>query len=147
VLTTAAAVETAFAKGRWAIALLTWHFDVLELPAHLGAPLHYQLKTQCPTALAPTTRRWRFFVSPESVSHDRIEAVDGQVISGSSGWVIAPGTYTEATGRTRWLTAPYMTHWQTYQRQDSIDAVFGTVDWSDAAPTPRPPRIIDDVLR
>jgi hypothetical protein len=44
VITSVNAAETAFSNGRWAIALLTWRFDVLELPAHVGAPLHHQLK-------------------------------------------------------------------------------------------------------
>jgi hypothetical protein len=83
-----------------------------------------------------------------SVSHRQIEVVGGRVITGSPGWVIAPGTYTEATGRTRWLTPPHLSRWQPYQRQDSIDAVFSTVDWFEAdAPAPRMPRIIDEVLR
>ncbi|TCC52144.1 hypothetical protein E0H73_40115 [Kribbella pittospori] len=105
-----------FANGRWSIAWLTWQFDVLELPAHLGAPLHAHLNSRYPTALAPATRRWQFFVEPGSVTPDGVKAAGGQVIAGSSGWMIALGTYTEATGRVRWLTAaPYLTSWQPHR--------------------------------
>jgi hypothetical protein len=73
--------------------------------------------------------------------------VGGRIVGGSSGWVIAPGTYTEATGRIRWLTSPYLTRWCPYQRQDSIDGVFTTLDWSHTdAPVSRMPALIDEAL-
>lgn len=148
VITTAAAADDAFSSGRWAIGLLTQCFDVLELPARFGAPLHHQLKTECPTALAPGTRQWHFFVTPGSVSRRLIEAAGGQVHSGSSDWVLAPGTYTEPTGRIRWLTQPYLTHWRPYQRRDAIDIVFNTGDWSAVdAPSPRLPELVNDALK
>jgi len=147
VITTVAAAEAAFSSDRWAIGLLPQHFDVLELPARFGAPLHHQLKTQCPTALAPATRRWQFFVVPGSVPRTLIEAAGGELHSGSSDWIIAPGTYTEPTGRIRWLTPPYLTHWQPYHRRNPIGIVLRTVDWSDVdAPSPSLPGLVDDTL-
>lgn len=148
VITTTAAAEDAFCSGRWEIALLTLPFDVLELPARSGAPLNHQLKSQCPTAIAPATRRWHFFVTPGSVPRRLAEAAGGQVFTGSDAWVLAPGTYTETTGRTRWLTPPYQTRWRPYQRRDAIDAVLSTVDWSAAeAPTAPLPKLVDDALK
>jgi hypothetical protein len=148
VITTTAGVDAAFRTERWAIALPTYRFDVVEVPARFGAPLHHQLKAQCPTTLAPATRRWQFFVTPGSIPRDLIEAAGGQVFSGQTNWVVAPGTYTEVTGRIRWLTPPYLTHWQPYQRRDAIDAVFATVDWYDVdAPAPRLPKLVDDAMR
>ena len=147
VITTPADAEQAFATGRWAIALQTLHFDVLDIPARFGAPLHYQLKASCPTALAPTNRRWQFFVAPRSVPRRPIEAAGGRIFSGASGWVPAPGTATDTSGRIRWLVPPYLTNWQPYQRRDPIDVVFGTHDWSaSAAPSPRLPPLVGGAL-
>jgi hypothetical protein len=147
VITTATVADDAFASGRWAIGLLTQHFDVLELPASFGAHLHHQLRMQCPTSLAPATRQWQFVVTPRSVPHGLVEAAGGHVYGGSSDWIVAPGTYTETTGRIRWLTPPYMTGWRPYQRRDPIDVVFSTVDWSDVdAPSVRLPGLIDEAL-
>jgi hypothetical protein len=147
VITSVNAAETAFSNGRWAIALLTWRFDVLDLPPHFGAPLHHHLKAQCPTALAPATRHWYFFVAPGSVPPSLIDAAGGRLSTGSSDWVIAPGTYTESTGRIRWLTPPYLAHWLPYQRRDAIDIVLSTVDWSDAdAPAAGPTALVDEAL-
>jgi hypothetical protein len=148
VITTSAAVASAFESERSAIALLTYDFDVVEVPAQFGAPLHQQLKPQCPTALAPASRRWQYFVAPGSIPGGLIEAAGGGVFTGPTNWVVSPGTYTEPTGRIRWLTPPYLTHWQPYQRHDAIDAVFATVEWhSPDAPAPRLPTLVDEALR
>jgi hypothetical protein len=146
-ITTKAEVEAAFAEARWAIALATRHFDVVELPAQFGAPLHHQLRTTCPTALAPATRRWQFYVTPGSVPHGLVEAAGGKVVTGPSGWVAAPGTTTEASGTICWLVPPYLTHWRPYQRRDAIDMVFSTVDWSASdAPAGELPKFVAAVL-
>jgi hypothetical protein len=146
-MTTRSEVEAAFSDDRWEIALSTRSFDVLEVPAPFGAPLHHQLKTACPTALAPATRRWQFYVASGSVPAALAEAAGGQLISGPSAWVPAPGTKTEVSGTIRWLVHPYLTKWQAYHRHDPIDMVFSTVDWSAGeAPTTSLPRIIDDLL-
>jgi hypothetical protein len=140
-------VEAAFADGRWAIALTTRNFDVLEVPARFGAPLHHQLKAICPTAFAPATRTWQFFVAQCSVPAELAEAAEGQLIAGPGGWLPAPGTNTEATGAIRWLVHPYLTNWRAYQRRDAIDTIFSTVDWSaSAAPASHLPTIVDDLL-
>lgn len=127
-ITDPAAAERAFADGRWAIALPTWRFDVIEVHARFGAPLHYQLKTSCPTALAPTGRWWQFFVTPDSVPVSLVEAAGGKIISGAERWVAAPGSTTESSGRIRWLVPPKMTNWRPYQRRDAIDMVLGPID-------------------
>lgn len=147
VITTRPESEAAFADGRWAIALPTQNFDVLEIPAWFGAPLHQQLKTICPTAFAPATRTWQFFVARDSVPTDLADAAGGQLIAGPDRWVAAPGTKTEATGTIRWLVHPYLTRWEAYQRRDAIDSVLNTVDWSARDPPTSPfPGIIDDLL-
>jgi hypothetical protein len=141
-------VERLFTHDGWAIALPTHHFDVVEVPAQFGAPLHHQLKTQCPTAIAPATRNWQFVVAQGSISAELVRAAEGRLFSGPDGWVLAPGTHTETTGRTRWLTPPYLTHWTPYQRRDAIDIIFSTSDWSDPhALAPRPPHLVEEVLR
>ncbi|TCO37628.1 hypothetical protein EV646_12315 [Kribbella antiqua] len=146
-ISTTTMAENAFCSTRWAIAILARDFDVLELPAQLGAPLHHHLKTQCPTSIAPTTRRWQFFVTAGSVPRDQLAAAGGRLIDSPSGWVIAPGTYTEGTGRTRWLTPPYVTHWRPYQRHDAIDAVLTRIDPSGpTAPTRPGSNIVADAL-
>jgi hypothetical protein len=142
------AIERLFTHDRWAVALLTHHLDIVELPAQFGAPLHHQLKAQCPTAIAPATRRWQFFMKPGSIPANLVEAAGGRLITGETGWVVAPGTHTESAGQTRWLTPPYLTRWSPYQRRDAVDIVFSTVDWSSpGAPVPQPPKLVDEVLR
>lgn len=146
-ITTRSEAENAFNDSRWAIAFPTRSFDVLEVPARFGAPLHHQLKTACPTALAPATRRWQFYVASGSVPAALAEAAGGQLVTGATGWVPAPGTNTEGTGTIRWLVHPYLTKWRAYQRHDAIDMVFSNVDWSASeAPTSSLPRIVDDLL-
>ena len=146
-LTTRSDVEVAFVDDRWAIALATRSFEVLEVPAQYGAPLHHQLKAACPTALAPATRTWQFYLARGSVPAGLADAAGGRLVTGPVGWVASPGTRTESTGTIRWLVHPYLTKWQAYHRHDAIDIVFSTVDWSASeAPTSSLPRIVDDLL-
>jgi hypothetical protein len=146
-ISTRAEAESAFADGRWAIALATHTFDVLEVPAQFGAPLHYQLKGVCPTAFVPATRTWQFFMAGGSVPAELAVAAGGRLVKGPAGWVPAPGTNAEATGTIRWLVHPYLTKWHAYRRRDAIDMVFSTVDWSASeAPTSSSQRGIDDLL-
>jgi hypothetical protein len=139
--------EAAFDDGRWALAITTRYFDVLEIPARFGAPPHHQLRTNCPTAFAPATRTWQFFVAQGSVPAELAEAVGGELIAGPTGWVPAAGTKTDEAGTIRWLVHPYLTNWRVYQRRDAIDMVFSAVDWSaSAAPANHLPTIVDDLL-
>lgn len=110
--------------GGWGIALVAEWVDVVELPAAYGALLGQLLKEACPTAMAPATRRWWFFVVQGSVDRDQVVAAGGALRSGGGDWVPAPGTWTEETGRVRWLVHPYLTEWRPYQRRDPIDLVF-----------------------
>jgi hypothetical protein len=74
-----------------------------------------------------------------------VDAAGGRLFTGSSDWIIAPGTYTESTGRIRWLIPTYLTDWRPYQRRDAIDVVFSTDDWSDVdAPATRLPAVVDE---
>ncbi|GAA0946729.1 hypothetical protein GCM10009554_42920 [Kribbella koreensis] len=137
----------AFSDGRWEIALITQHFDVLELPARLGAPLHDQLKGACPTAIVPASRTWQFFVTQGSVPAELAENAGGRVISGPNGWVLTPSTKMGATKRIRWLIHPSLTRWEPYRRRDAIDMVFETADWSAYdAPTNPSSAIVDGLL-
>lgn len=110
--------------GRWGIALVTEGFDVMELPAEYGAVLNHRLKASCPTAMAPAKRRWLFFVVEGSVDREQVVGAGGVLHSGPKGWVPAPGTWMEETGRIRWLVHPYLTEWRPYQRRDPIDLIF-----------------------
>ncbi|WBQ04382.1 hypothetical protein [Kribbella sp. CA-293567] len=146
-ITTSREAADAFAEGRWAIALATHGFDVLEIPAPFGAPLHHQLKDSCPTALAPATRTWQFYLAPGSVAAALAEASGGRLKAGPGDWIPAPGTTSEGTGTIRWLVHPYLTNWRPYRRHDAIDRVFSTVDWSASeAPSTLPPTIVDGLL-
>ncbi|MFC0627221.1 hypothetical protein [Kribbella deserti] len=108
----------------WGIALVTARFDVIELPAAFGAPLHHRLKESCPTSIAPRTRRWSFFLTPFSVPASQLDPIGGRLRSGPKAWVTAPGTFTESHGRTRWLVPPYVTAWQAHQRTDAFDDIL-----------------------
>jgi hypothetical protein len=103
---------------------VTEGFDVVELPAEYGALLHHQLKQTCPTAMAPLQRRWLFFLVPGSIPAAQVAAAGGVLHSGADGWVPAPGTRLETTGRIRWLVHPYLTGWRPYRRRDAVDQVF-----------------------
>lgn len=122
VLRTQAEVEVAWGHREQEIALVAERFEVMELPAEVGALLNYQLKQVCPTAMMPATRRWWFFLEAGSVTPQRVAAVGGVL---HRDWVPAPGTRLEETGLIRWLVHPYLTRWQPYRRQDPIDSVLG----------------------
>jgi hypothetical protein len=125
VIRSADEARSCFVHGAWSIALVTHPFEVFEVPAWVGAPLHQLLKTACPTAFLPATRRWQFFLEPGSVSMSTAWSIGGEVVGGSSGWLPAPGTWTESTGWSRWMVPPYMAHWTPYIRRDPIDLVIG----------------------
>ncbi|MEV6416091.1 hypothetical protein [Kribbella sp. NPDC051718] len=108
----------------WEIALVAEWFDVMELPAEYGAVLNHRVKAGCPTAMAPATRRWMFVVVQGSVAREQVVGAGGVLRSGVRDWVPAPGTWTEETGRIRWLVHPYLTEWRPYQRRDPIDLIF-----------------------
>ncbi|MGC4939890.1 hypothetical protein [Kribbella sp. DT2] len=132
----------------WAIALVTQPFDVLRLPASYGAHLHQVLGSDCPTAIARSTKMWQFFLKPGSVSHDDASAAGGEVIGGSSAWIAAPGTEGEDADRYRWLVPPNLTNWQVNGEADAIRSVLATTDWSAAnAPYRHLPAIIARALR
>lgn len=144
---TAAQAEAIWSEHPWDIALVTAHVDVIDVPARFGSPLHQLLKTSCPTAMAPVDRRWLFFLVPGSLDRSLLSSAGGLLHSGTGGWVPAPGTVTDSTGRIRWLVHPHLTAWRPYQRRDPIDTVFSTVDWSAPdAPQPELPRIVDAAL-
>ncbi|TDO54559.1 bifunctional DNA primase/polymerase-like protein [Kribbella sp. VKM Ac-2527] len=109
----------------WDIALVTADFDVVDLPPEYGALLNQLLKATCPTAMAPARRRWWFFLAPGSISPDQVSQAGGVLHSGADGWVPAPGTVLDGSGRIRWLVHPHLTAWQPYERRDPIDLVLG----------------------
>lgn len=117
----AAGVWTAYP---WDIALVTAAYDVVDLPPQYGASLHRALKTTCPTAMAPTRRRWWFFVAAGSVSASGLAPAGGVLRTGPEGWVPAPGTYTERTGRVRWLVDPHLTNWRPYRPRDPLNQLL-----------------------
>lgn len=124
VITDAELVDKVWDDPTWDIALVTVPFEVMELPAHLGAPLHQMLKTACPTAFAPRGRRWYFFLSPASVAPADVDASGGSLHQGEHEWIPAPGTWTESTERIRWLVHPSEAHWQPHRRMDAIARVL-----------------------
>jgi hypothetical protein len=141
------AAERAWGDDGWGIALITKPFDVVELPPQFGAPLHHLLKATCPTAIAPTSRRWQFYLAPDSIPQSLVAAAGGHLHAGPSKWVPAPGTWTEKAGTLRWVVPPYLTRWEPYKRQDAIDAVLATVNWSaPETPVADLPRTIEDAL-
>ncbi|WBQ05793.1 hypothetical protein [Kribbella sp. CA-293567] len=111
--------------GGWGIALVTEWFDVMELPPQYGALLNHHLKASCPTVMAPAKRQWWFFVEQGSVPGEQVLKAGGVLRSGVGDWVPAPGTWSEDTGRIRWLVPPHLTEWRPYRRMDPIDRVFG----------------------
>lgn len=127
-LTDRGQVDQVWAGQGWDIALVTSRFEVVDIPARFGAPLHHQLKTACPTAMAPLGRRWHFYLSTGSLDADLVTGVGGVLHSGSDDWVAAPGTRTETTGRIRWLVPPYQTNWQPHRRKDPFDRIFSPND-------------------
>jgi hypothetical protein len=108
----------------WGVALIAENFDVVDLPPEYGALLNHRLKATCPTAMAPVGRRWWFFMVPGSIPGEQVEAAGGVLHSGPGGWVPAPETRLETTGRIRWLVHPYLTRWRPYQRRDAVEEVF-----------------------
>jgi hypothetical protein len=112
-------------SSEWGIALVAEWFDVMQLPPQYGALLNHQLKASCPTAMAPAKRQWWFFVVKGSVAGEQVRQAGGVLRSGVADWVPAPGTWSEDTGRIRWLVQPHLTGWRPYQRRDPIDQVFG----------------------
>ena len=114
--------EAAWSEYGWDIALMTERFEVMELPPEYGALLNHALKTSCPTAMAPTHRRWWFFLEPWSIDDELVIAAGGVL---HREWVPAPGTRLESTGRIRWLVHPYQTRWQPYRRRDPVGSVLG----------------------
>lgn len=132
----------------WAIALITQPFDVLRLPAAYGANLHQVLGPTCPTAIDRSTRRWQFFVMPGIVSCEEVVQRGGEIVSGPSGWIPAPGTEGEDVEAYRWLVPPQHVRWQPCGDVEAIEAVLRTRDWSAAdAPFRRPPDLVDRALR
>ncbi|MGW6280987.1 hypothetical protein [Kribbella sp. NPDC055071] len=113
--------QTVWSDHPWAIALIAEPFEVMELPPEYGALLNQQLKTNCPTAMAPARRHWWFFLEPGSVAAPHVVGAGGAL---HRDWVPAPGTRLSSTGRIRWLVHPHQTHWHPYRRQDPIDQVL-----------------------
>lgn len=122
VVSTRQEVDAVWGEHAWDIALIAGHFEVMELPPEFGALLNQQLKTSCPTAMAPAQRHWWFFLESGSIAAERVALVGGAL---HRDWVPAPGTRLDSTGLIRWLVHPYQTRWQPYRRQDAIDTVLG----------------------
>ena len=131
----------------WAIALVTQTFDVLRLPAAHGAHLHQVLGSSCPTAIARSTRGWQFFITPGGIDPAEVAHAGGEVISGPSRWIPAPGTDCEDVDPYRWIVQPHLAKWQPCGDIEAIEAVLRTTDWTAAdAPFRRPPDIVDRAL-
>jgi hypothetical protein len=119
-----AQAEETWAADGWGIALVTSQFDVLDLPAQYGAPLHHQLNTRCPTATAPRHRHWHFVMTPGSVDADLVTTAGGVLHSGPDAWIPASPTRTAATGRIGWIVQPVQTGWRPYRRSDAIASLL-----------------------
>lgn len=126
VVRSVAHADAVWREHPWDIALITDSYDVVDVPPEYGALLNQLLKATCPTAMAPSRRRWWFFVVPGSVPAAQVEAAGGLLHSGPADWLPAPGTSTESTGRVRWLVHPHLTSWRAYLRRDPIDVVLPT---------------------
>ena len=120
VMTSRSETEAVWGEHGWDVALIAHRFEVMELPPEYGALLNQQLRTSCPTAMAPAHRQWWFFLESGSIAEERVAAAGGVL---HRDWVPAPGTRLESTGLIRWLVHPYQTRWQPYRRQDPIDTV------------------------
>lgn len=90
---------------RWDIGLVTGiAFDVLQLPAHLGSPLHRTLHDSCPTAISPT-KTWMFVVTPDNALDPAL--ADAGAILHHGPVLLAPPTRTPA-GRYSWIIPPHL---------------------------------------
>ncbi|HKD97397.1 MAG TPA: bifunctional DNA primase/polymerase [Micromonosporaceae bacterium] len=82
-------------------------FDVLEVPAHIGAST---TGVSAPLALTPLGR-WMFLVRPGDELHPDLAHQFDVVLHGRGSWIPAPPVRT-ADGRVRWLVAPHETGWR-----------------------------------
>jgi hypothetical protein len=119
--------DETWAGTGWSVALTTSRFDVIDIPARFGGPLHQQLLMSCPTATAPHGRRWHFVMETGSVPAEVIATAGGTLHTGPDDWIAASPTWTEDTGRVGWVVPPQMARWQPWQRRDVIDLVFGSI--------------------
>ncbi|QNE23003.1 hypothetical protein F1D05_18840 [Kribbella qitaiheensis] len=134
VVRSVAQAEAIWSEHPWDIALITDSYDVIDVPPQYGALLNQLLKATCPTAMASFRKRWWFFVAPDSIPAAQVAAADGVLHTGPADWIPAPDTFTESTGRTRWLVHPHLTRWRPYQRHDVIDLVFSNRERLPAGP-------------
>ena len=82
-------------------------FDVLEVPAHIGAST---TRVPGPLALTPLGR-WMFLVRPGDELHPDLAHQYDIVLHGHGSWIPAPPVRTPE-GRIRWLVGPHETGWR-----------------------------------
>lgn len=102
------AVARAWRLRPYAVLLATGYtFDVLEVPAHIGAST---VGVAGPLALTPLGR-WMFLVRPGDELHPDLVHQYDVVLHGRGSWIPAPPVRTPQ-GRIRWLVAPHQTDWR-----------------------------------
>lgn len=133
-ITTQTIAARVWTADSWPIAVVTAHFEVLDVPGTLGSRIHGQLKTRCPTAttrpgrrfgwiLEPGPVRWQLYLQPGSVDPAKVSGAGGTLHAGPDGWTPAPPSHTPATGRVRWVVPPGQARWTPYQRLDVFDTL------------------------
>lgn len=130
-ITTTAEAERGWPSGhQWDIAFVTSQFDVVDLPAAIGAELHSKLITRCPTATAgyaaKNSRRWHFVVETGAFPAEEVERVQGVLHSGQDDWIAASPTRTQDSGRVGWIVEPVTSHWEPCTKAVVLDKVFGS---------------------
>ncbi|MGL5864303.1 MAG: hypothetical protein ACRCYX_00320 [Dermatophilaceae bacterium] len=114
----------------WGLAFVTTEFDVLEAPPGIGAALHSEFSTRCPTATVRTYRFgvipsesmcWHLYLAPGSVDPEAAARVGGVLYSGPDGLVPAPPSRLLDGRRARWIVPPYQVRWRPYQPSTIVD--------------------------
>jgi hypothetical protein len=113
-------------------------FDVLEVPAYLGAPLAgppaagsagTPVSVRGPVAVSPTGR-WMFLVLPGQPLRPELDERLDVVRHGRDSWVPAPPTRL-LEGPVRWAVPPDRTGWRLpdpYRVQQALVEVIGQLD-------------------
>lgn len=116
----------------WGLAFVTTDFDVLEAPPRIGAALHSNLTTRCPTATVREYRfgiipsqsmRWHLYLAPGSVDPDAVARLGGVLYSGPEGLVPAPPSRLPDGRQARWVVPPFQARWRPYRPSTIVDQV------------------------
>lgn len=109
-------------------------FDVLEVPAHLGA-LVARGTVRAPVAVTGA-RRWMILVRPGQPLRPELDGQLDVVLHGRDSWIPAPPSK-ELAGRSRWEVSPEEVQWRlpdSYAVQlllvDALEAVVSGRPWA-----------------